>query len=83
VVKPAARRAMVGEMRVQFPMSERRACQLVVVQRSSVRYRRRRGDDAALRARLRELALERRRFGYLRLHVLLRREGWQVNHKRV
>lgn len=55
VVKPAA---MVSEVRVQIPMSERRACQLVLVQRSSVRYRRRRGDDAALRSRLRELAME-------------------------
>jgi len=54
-VKPAA---MVSEVRVQIPMSERRACQLVLVQRSSVRYRRRRGDDAALRSRLRELAME-------------------------
>ena len=82
-MKPAARRALVGEMRGQFPMSERRACRLVLVQRSSVRYRRRRGDDTALRTRLRELAMERRRFGYLRLHVLLRREGWRVNHQRV
>lgn len=83
MVKPAARRALVGEVRGQFAMSERRACQLVLVQRSSVRYRRRRSDDTGLRTRLRELAMERRRFGYLRLHVLLRREGWRVNHKRV
>jgi len=40
-------------------------------------------DDASLRARLKELAAVRRRFGYRRLHVLLRREGWNVNHKRV
>ena len=64
-------------------MSERRACGLVEVNRSSVRYRRRRADDAPLRQRLRELANERRRFGYRRLHVLLRRKGWRVNHKRV
>ncbi len=74
---------MVSEMRAQFRLSERRACRLVLVHRSSVRYRRHRGDDTALRTRLKELALVRRRFGYLRLHVLLRREGWRVNHKRV
>lgn len=51
--------------------------------RSSCRYRGSGRDDTALRARLRELAAERRRFGYRRLHVLLVREGWTVNHKRV
>ena len=64
-------------------MSERRACGLVEANRASVRYRRRGVEDTPLRQRLRELAAERRRFGYRRLHVLLRREGWVVNHKRV
>jgi putative transposase len=73
----------VSEVRAQFRFSERRACRLMVVQRSSVRYRRRREEDLALRTRLKEPALVRRRWGYLRLHVLLRREGWRVNHKRV
>ena len=49
----------------------------------TMRYRCRRPDDAALRQRLRALAHERRRFGYRRLHVLLRREGFTVNHKRL
>jgi putative transposase len=49
----------------------------------TVRYRSRRGGDAPLRERLRLLAHERRRFGYRRLHVLLRRDGFAVNHKRV
>ncbi len=52
-------------------------------QRSSVRYRLRREPEEALRHRLRELADQRHRFGYLRLHVPLRREGWRINHKRV
>lgn len=77
------RRAVVSDLRVQFALSERRACRLVQARRSSVRYRLRRGSDEALRQRLRELADQRHRFGYLRLHVLLRREGWRVNHKRV
>ncbi len=70
-------------MREKFPSSERRACGVLGVRRSLVRYRRRRPDDAPLRARLRELAAERPRFGYRGLHVLLRREGFRVNHKRV
>jgi len=49
----------------------------------TVRYRCRRPDDAELRQRLRALAHELRRFGYRRLHVLLRREGFKVNHKRL
>ncbi len=70
-------------MQVEIEVSQRRACGLIQVQRSSCRYRRRRYEDPRLRARLRELAEVRRRFGYRRLQVLLQREGWQVNHKRV
>jgi putative transposase len=70
-------------MRSEYRRSERRACQLAGVGRSSCRYQARRGDDKELRQRLRELAGERRRFGYRRLTVLLRREGWPVNPKRV
>jgi len=64
-------------------MSERRACTLVGMKRSSCRYGARRVELRGLRGRLRALAQERRRFGYRRLTVLLRREGWTVNHKRV
>ena len=63
-------------------MSERRACSTIKVDRKTVRYRSRRPPDDALRTRLRELAAERRRFGYRRLHVLLRREGLVQNRKR-
>lgn len=70
-------------MRSEYRRSERRACQLLGVGRSSCRYQERRPDDQALRERLRELAGERRRFGYRRLTVMLRREGWPLNHKRV
>lgn len=62
-------------------MSERRACRVLGVDRSTIRYRAIR-DDGALRERLRALAGERRRFGYRRLHVLLRREGVVVNRER-
>jgi len=62
-------------------MSERRSCSVLGADRSSVRYRRTRADDAAVRTRLRDLAAVRRRFGYRRLHVLLAREGISMNHK--
>jgi putative transposase len=82
-VKPAQRRAAVAYAQEQLGFSQRRACRLVGAGRSTVRYRRRPRDDEALRARLRHLAAQRLRFGYRRLHVLLRREGIVVNHKRV
>ena len=63
-------------------MSERRACILVGADRATVRYQSRRPAEVDLRERLRTLAGERRRFGYRRLHVLLRREGLVLNRKR-
>lgn len=60
----------------------RRACGLLRLNRASWYYRHHRREDTALRRRLREWAQARPRFGYLRLHVLLRREGWRVNKKR-
>lgn len=64
-------------------MSERRACRLLQVSRSVIRYVTIRRDCPALRRRLRELALDRPRFGYRRLVVLMQREGWRVNHKKL
>ena len=58
--------------------SERRACRLIGVDRSSFQYQREADGDAAIRTRLRELANERRRFGYRRLHILLEREGFGI-----
>lgn len=64
-------------------MSERRACKAMGFCRMTMRYETRRRDDHDLRERMKELAHKRRRFGYRRLHVLLRREGHLVNHKRL
>lgn len=64
-------------------ISERRACKILNADRTSVCYVSRRGDDAPVRARLRALAAERRRFGYRRLGLLLRREGLVLNHKKL
>ncbi len=63
-------------------MSERRACHVIGADRKSVRYRSQRNGDAELREKLRELANQRRRFGYRRLHILLRREGVMINRKK-
>ena len=83
MVTPAVRREAVAHLRSTLGMSERRACAVVGADRTSMRYRSCRADDADLRMRLRELAGERRRFGYRRLHVLLRRDGLVVNRKRI
>ena len=80
---PAARREAAAHLRSAYEMSERRACRVLGVDRASVRYQAARPDDGVLRDRLKALAQERRRFGYRRLHVLLRREGHAVNRKRV
>jgi putative transposase len=82
-VKPAAQRKAVEQVRQLFAISERRACSILAVDRSSVRYAHRRGDDGDLRSRLRGLALERRRFGYRRLGIMLAREGIVMNHKKL
>jgi len=83
-VTAAQRRAAVQWVQARYGLSEQRACRLVGIGRSTLRYRSRaRTDEPSLRQRLRELAAERPRFGYRRLHVLLRREGMIVNHKRI
>jgi putative transposase len=63
--------------------SQRRACGLVGLAPKTYRYISRRPDDEPIRHRLRALASERRRFGYRRLHILLRREGIMLNRKKL
>ena len=77
-----ALKAAVEQMREVYAFSERRACRLVGVAVTTHRYRSRKCDEA-LRTRLIDLAREKPRFGYRRLHVLLQRSGEVVNHKRV
>src|SRR5262244_1813557 len=83
MVTPAARRAAVAHAITTFGVSQRRACKVIGAERSSMRYRHRRPDDGEVRVRLRELAAVRRRFGYRRLQILLRREGTHMNHKKL
>ena len=66
-----------------FAVSERRVARLLPIQLATLRYRSRRDPQLGLRLRLRELAANRVRFGYRRLTVLLRRESWRVNAKRI
>ncbi|WP_128932054.1 IS3 family transposase [Bradyrhizobium zhanjiangense] len=75
MVGPAAKRAAVAHLQAVMSLSERRACSIVGADRKMIRYRFSRPPNAVLRGRLRDLANERRRFGYRRLFVLLRREG--------
>ena len=75
MVRPAAKREAVAFLKTTFQMSERRACSVIAADRKMIRYCSRRPPEPALRARLRDLANERRRFGYRRLFILLRQEG--------
>ena len=83
MVTPVARREAAAHLGESYEASQRRACAAIGADRSSIRYRSVRPDDAAVRERLRELARVRRRFGYRRLHILLQREGMHLNHKKL
>tara|TARA_Y100000034_G_C6860649_1_gene391636 strand:+ start:338 stop:1165 length:828 start_codon:yes stop_codon:yes gene_type:complete len=83
VVKPHAKKAAALHLKQQFQMSGRRATRLAQVGRNTLSYKSKREPDAVLRKRLKELAAKRRRFGYRRLHILLKREGFHVNHKKL
>jgi putative transposase len=83
-VSPERRRRAVTHLQGRFRVSERRACRLTSQHRSSQRYYPRRvPDELLLRERLRLLARRHPRYGYRRIHALLRREGWACNRKRV
>jgi putative transposase len=83
MVTPTVKREAVAHLKSVHEMSERRACRVLGCDRMMVRYRSRRPDDPRLRERLLALARERRRFGYRRLLIFLRREGFVINHKRL
>ena len=83
LVTPKAKRIAATVLAARFGLSQRRVCRLVALDRHTLRYRSRRADDQALRTRMREIAQTKRRYGSPRIYVRLRREGWQVNHKKV
>lgn len=82
MVTPVARRNVVVYLQENHQFSERRACDVVGLCRSSCRYQAKPKNDEEIRSRLRELAEQRRKFGAPRLHTMLQREGYQINHKR-
>lgn len=82
MVSPQAKRAAVSHLMQTHQMGITRACGLMNISRSLYHYQARRPDDAELKLRLSELAGQKRRYGYRRLHVLLCREGWKINRKR-
>ena len=82
MVSPQAKREAVTHLMTAHPLGVTRACGLIGISRSLYRYQAKWPCDMALKERLSELAAQKRRYGYRRLHVLLRREGWQHNAKR-
>jgi putative transposase len=82
-LRPARRRDVIQWLKDRYRVSERRGCQAMRFDRSTHRHQPIRDEQVPLRKRMREIALVRVRYGYRRIHVLLRREGWSVNHKRV
>ena len=83
MVRVPQRRNQVRYLKSHYPVSARRACQLSGISESVYYYRPKGDDQLALRQRIRDLARARVRYGYKRIHILLRREGVHVNHKRV
>jgi putative transposase len=83
MIGPAALRLAVDQLQVVFAMKKRRACRVVGLAPATYYYRARRPEPVELREKLKVLAAQRPRWGYRRLHVLLRREGHHANHKLV
>jgi putative transposase len=80
---PEAKRQAAQHLCTMHGVSERRACEVLQVDRSTVRYQSKRVDDGDLREAIKRVSRERRRFGYRRIHVMIEREGHKVNHKKL
>ena len=83
VVRPARKRQYVEHLRLNYDVRFSRACRAMLLQRSSYSYKSIKKSQTPLRFRIKELAAARLRYGYRRIYILLRQEGWKVNHKRV
>lgn len=81
-MKPAGRKQVASHLIAEYRLSERTACALASISRTAYRYQSRPRDDAALRCRLKELAVQQSAYGYLLLHGMLKAEGLVVNRKR-
>ena len=80
---PVAKRNAVVHLCETHGVSQRRACDVLQIDRSTVRYLSRRGDDTDLSNAIKRVSRERRRFGCRRIHVMIAREGFEVNHKKL
>lgn len=83
MVTPDAKRDAVAHVCEKHDVSQRRACEVLSVDRSSVRYQSVRPDDTPIREAMKKIASERRRFGYRRIHVMLDRQGIVLNLKKL
>ena len=83
MVAPMRRRFAFPYLRKAYRISERRACAVLMVNRKTIQYKSMKMDVPALRARIKDIAAARVRYGHPRIHIMLRREGWLVNRKRV
>jgi putative transposase len=83
MVTPDAKRSAVARACDHHGVSQRRGCKVLAADRSSVRYKSIRPDDSDLRAAMKKVAAERRRFGYRRIHIMLQRQGIVMNQKKL
>jgi putative transposase len=83
MLRPAQKRQHAEYLKLAYDISSGRACRTVLLQRSVYYYKPIKSSQTPLRSRIKELAAARVRYGYQRIYILLRREGWKVNHKRV
>ena len=81
-MRPVRKRKLVAAVCGQWDVSIRRACRVLEMDTSTYHYRSRRPGQAGLEHRIKEIAATRVRYGYRRVHVLLRREGWPINQKK-
>lgn len=81
-MRPGRKRELVAQLRREWDVSIRWACQVLEFDTSTYHYRARRPDQAGIEACMRDICATRVRYGYRRVHVLLRREGWELNQKK-
>ena len=81
-LRPGRKRTLVDAMRSEWAISIRRACAVILFDPKTYRYKSRRPGQGALEQRIKEICQTSVRFGYRRVHVLLKREGWEINAKR-
>ena len=81
-MRPGRKRELVSQLCGEWDVSIRRACRVLEFDTSTYHYKARRRDQAGIEARIKDICATRVRYGYRRVHVLLRREGWEINQKR-